>query len=51
MLALATRDLEYRGFRDERTGCFQQKQEANFLVYRSVVKCDNEAQHECLRQK
>ena len=51
MLALATRDLEYRGFRDERTGCFQQKQEASFLLYRSVMQCDNDAQYECLRQK
>ena len=51
MLSLAKRDLQYRGMRDERIGCFEQKQEANFLLYRSISQCDNDAEYECLRQQ
>ena len=50
-LALAKRDLQYRGFRDERIGCFHHKQEANFLLYRHVRDCDSDAAYECLRQQ
>lgn len=51
MLSLATRDLQYRGMRDERTGCFEQKQYANFLLYRRVAQCDNDFEYESLRQQ
>ena len=51
MLTLAVRDLQYRGMRDERTGCFEQKQQANFLLYRRVLHCDSEELYECLRQQ
>ena len=44
-------DLQYRGFRDERIGCFHHKQEANFLLYRHVRDCDSDAAYECLRQQ
>ena len=36
--------------RDERVGCFEQKQHANFLLYMRVAQCDNEPEYECLRQ-
>ena len=29
MVAIAKRDLEYRGFRENRTSCFEYKQDAN----------------------
>ena len=50
MQALAKRDLQYRGMRDDRISCFVCKQDANFLLYRSVRECDNAAEYECLRQ-
>ena len=50
MVASATRDLQYRGIRDERTSCFEAKQEANFLLYRRVCKCESDAEYEALRQ-
>ena len=46
MLSLALRDLQYRGLRDGRTGCFEQKQNANFLLYRRILRCDNDAEYE-----
>ena len=45
------RDVEYRGFREERTSCFEQKQEANFLLYQRILQCECDAEYECLRQK
>ena len=50
-VVLAKRDLQYRGFRDERIGCFVFKQEANFLLYQHVRDCDSRAAYECLRQE
>ncbi len=50
LLSLARRDLQFRGMRDERVGCFEQKQHANFLLYMRVAQCDNEPEYECLRQ-
>ena len=50
MLSLAQRDLQYRGYRDERLRCFSHKQEANFLLFQSVLSCDNAAEYERLRQ-
>lgn len=51
MMALARRDLQYRGMRDERVNCFQSKQDANFLLYRLVRDCDNAEEYECMRQR
>ena len=31
--SVATRDLQYRGFRDDRIFCFEQKQLVNYLLY------------------
>ena len=50
MVASATRDLQYRGFRDERTYCFEAKQDANFLLFRRVSKCECDVEYEALRQ-
>ena len=47
---LAKRDLQYRGFRDNRLACFQHKQEANFLLYRRVLQCTDANEYEMLRQ-
>ena len=49
MSKLSMRDLQYRGMRDEHVGCFEQKQHANFLLYRRVMQCDSDAGYECLR--
>ena len=46
----AVRDLQYRGFRDERLASFRQKQEANFLLYRRVERCADDHEYEMLRQ-
>ena len=50
MISLSMRDLQYRSLRAERVCCFYHKQEANFLLYSKVLKCDNEATYESLRQ-
>ena len=50
MHALAKRDLQYRGMRDDRLRCFYWKQEANFLLYERVCRCKDEAEYERLRQ-
>ena len=50
MVSLAARDLQYRGFRDERVDSFRMKQSANFLLYRSVRECADFHEYECLRQ-
>ena len=38
MMAVATRDLQYRGMRDDRLASFRHKQRANFLMYRDVTQ-------------
>ena len=50
MLALAKRDLQCRGMRDDRTNNFESKQDADFLLCRHVAQCKNPADYECLRQ-
>ena len=47
---LAKRDLQYRGFRDNRLACFQHKQEGNYLLYRRVLQCTDQHEYEMLRQ-
>jgi len=51
MLALATRDLQYRGMRDERLRSFSWKQKANFLLYRRVQNSVDAVEYEALRQE
>ena len=48
--SIAKRDLQYRGFRDDRVRCFEHKQEANFLLYRRILQCPDADEYECLRQ-
>ena len=50
LVTIASRDLQYRGFRDERVHCFQYKQEANFLLYQLVRNCQDKHEYEMLRQ-
>ena len=40
MVSLSMRDLQYRGLRNERVSCYEHKQEANFLLYHRVLRCD-----------
>ena len=47
---LAKRDLQYRGFRDDRLSCFHYKTEANFLLYRRVRNCPDAAEYAYLKQ-
>ena len=51
LMALAKRDLQYRGMRGDRWSCFHWKQEANYLLHEHVCKCDDAAEYECLRQR
>ena len=51
MLSLAKRDLQYRGFRDDRGRCFELKQRANMLLYRRVRECVDPSEYELLRQE
>ena len=50
LVRLARRDLQYRGFRDERVICFEYKSEANFLLYRRVRAASDEHEYKMLRQ-
>ena len=50
LLDFATRDLQYRGMRDDRLATFVHKQEANFLLYRRVAACADAHEYEQLRQ-
>ena len=50
LVRLARRDLQYRGFRDERVICFEYKSEANFLLYRRVRAALDEHEYRMLRQ-
>ena len=51
LLALASRDLEYRGFREDRVATFQLKQRANFLLQSYVKRASNQHAIESLRQQ
>ena len=48
---LAIRDLQYRGFRDDRVRSFDYKQQANFLLYRRIRNCASEEEFEYWRQQ
>ena len=50
LLALGKRDLQYRGYRDDRIASFNYKQDANFLLYRRVRSCPDATEYEQLRQ-
>ena len=50
IVALAKRDLQYRGMRDDRMRCFHYKQEANFLLYKRVRASKDAIEYEMLRQ-
>ena len=47
--ALAQRDLQYRGFRDDRLCCFRFKQEANYCLYLRVKACADQHEYEMYR--
>ncbi len=46
---LARRDLQYRGFRDDRVRCFGYKQDAGFLLHQRVRSCRDAEELEMLR--
>ena len=48
--AIAQRDLQYRGFRDDRLSCFHFKNEANFCLYQRVKACGDQHEYEMYRQ-
>ena len=50
VLKLASSDLQYRGFREDRVLTFQLKQEANFLLFEKVRSCDDPHRYEACRQ-
>ena len=50
MMVLAKRDLEYRGFRDDRVSSFQYKQEALYLLFGRVQRCTDDHEFEMYRQ-
>ena len=50
MVSLAKRDLQYRGFRDDRVSTFEYKQQANYLLFKKVRDCSDKHEYECLRQ-
>ena len=50
ILSIASRDLQYRGFRDDRLSCFYFKNEANFCLYQRVRACADEHEYEMYRQ-
>ena len=50
MMALAKRDLEYRGFSDDRVLSFQYKQEALYLLFGRVRRCTDDHEFEMYRQ-
>ena len=51
LLALASRDLEYRGFREDRVETFKLKHRANFLLQSYVKRANNQHALESLRQQ
>ena len=48
--SLARRDLEYRGFRDDRVRTFDWKTYANYLLQQRVKRCADSHEYELLRQ-
>jgi hypothetical protein len=50
LVAVAKRDLQYRGMRDDRLRSFEWKQEANYLLYGRVRDCADEPEYAYLRQ-
>ena len=50
LMAIAKRDLQYRGMRGDRVNCFEYKQEANFLLYRRVLASKDDHELEMYRQ-
>jgi hypothetical protein len=51
LLAIASRDLEYRGFREDRVATFQYKHRANYLLLSRVSTCENPHAYEAMRQE
>ena len=49
IVGLASKDLEYRGFRDDRVATFQRKQDASMLLQRRVRNCRGDAEYFMLR--
>ena len=47
---LARRDLQYRGFRDNRISTFLYKQEALFLLFRKIKNCADAHEYQLLQQ-
>ena len=50
IMALAKRDLEYRGCRDDRVLSFEYKQEALYLLFGRVRRCTDDHEFEMYRQ-
>ena len=50
IMALARRDLEYRGFRDDRVLSFQYRQDALYLLFCRVRRCVDAHEFEMYRQ-
>ena len=50
IMALAQRDLQYRGFRDHRVLSFEYKQEALYLLFGRVRRCADDHEFELYRQ-
>ena len=51
IVRLASKDLEYRGFRQDRVANFQRKQDASMLLQRRVRNCRDDAEYFMLRQQ
>ena len=51
IVRLASKDLEYRGFREDRVANFQRKQDASMLLQRRVRNCTDDAEYVMLRQQ
>ena len=49
LVTAASRDLQYRGFREDRVTCFSYKQEALFLLLRRLKMCTDSHEYEALR--
>ena len=50
IMALAKRDLQYRGFRDDRVLSFEYKQEALYLLLGRIRRCTDDHEFEMYRQ-
>ncbi len=51
LMSVASRDLEYRGFRDDRVMTFKYSHRANYLLQERVSKCQNHHAYEAMRQE